>query len=162
MQHCVRWNGMKVPQKYLYTCFIQKSSYMQLQVLKMSRTPLIFEENVTKIKVFWTILTKLTISWIINEICDNMLIVLYGWTHNAAEIPKMYNIIGIWWIDQKLLIVKHIATLRDMKNDRQGDERYMTKVIYQPRGVDYWYLIIVETTKNWLLPKFICKYLENE
>ena len=91
--------------------------------------------------VFRTILTKLTLSWIINEIYVNILIFVYGWTHNAPRIPKMYNITGIWWIRQKLLTVKPIATLRqvkwnymklyEMKNDRRGDERYMTKVIYQ-------------------------------
>ena len=48
----------------------------------------------------------------------------------------MYNIIGIWWKDQKLLTVKPIATLRypkwnEMKNDSRQDERYMTEVIYQ-------------------------------
>ena len=58
--------------------------------------------------VYWTILMKLTISWI-NEICVNILIFVHGWMHNA---PKKYNIIGIWSIDQKLLIVKPIATLR--------------------------------------------------
>ena len=62
--------------------------------------------------VFWTILTKLTLSWIINEIYVNILIFVYGWTHNAPRIPKMYNIIGIWSTDQKLLTAKPIATLR--------------------------------------------------
>ena len=116
---------------------------MQLQVLKMSRTPLIIEENVKKMTFFWTILTKLTFSWIINEIYVNILIFVYGWMHNAPRIPKMYNIIGIWSTDQKLLTVKPIATLREMKwwwwwwwwwwslNDSRGNERYMTKVIYQ-------------------------------
>ena len=85
---------------------------MQLQVLKMSRTPLIIEENVKKRAVFWTILTKLTFSWIINEIYVNILIFVYGCTHNTPRIPKIYNIIGIWSTDQKLLTVKPIATLR--------------------------------------------------
>ena len=99
--------------------------------------------------VFWTILTKLTISWIINEIYVNMLIFVYGWTHNAPRIPKMYNITGIWWIGQKLLTVKPIATLRQVKwnymklyeiiwnekNDLRGDERYMSKVIYQQEAL---------------------------
>ena len=80
----------------------------------------------------------LTLSWIMNEIYVNILIFVYGWTHNAPRIPKIYNIIGIWSTDQKLLTFKPIATLRDTmklnemkKNDGRGDERYMTKVIYQ-------------------------------
>ena len=90
--------------------------------------------------VFWTILTKLTFSWIINEIYVNILIFVHCCTHNAPRIPKIYNIIGIWSTDQKLLTVKPIATLRSTtklnemkwkKNGRRGDERYMTKVIYQ-------------------------------
>ena len=62
--------------------------------------------------VFWTILTKLTFSFIINDIYVNILIFVYGCTYNAPRIPKIYNIIGIWWTDQKLLTVKPIATLR--------------------------------------------------
>ena len=62
--------------------------------------------------VFWTVLTKLTFSWIINEIYVNLLIFVYRCTHNAPRIPKIYNIIGIWSTDQKLLTVKPIATLR--------------------------------------------------
>ena len=54
----------------------------------------------------------LTISWIINEIYLNILIFVHSWTHNAPRIPKIYNIIGIWSTDQKLLTVKPIATLR--------------------------------------------------
>ena len=131
--------------------------------------------------VFLTILTTLTLSWIINEIYVNILIFWYGWTDNAPRITKMYNIIGIWWTDQKLFTVKPIATLEETmkwnemkwkkrqqgrwkiydeshismiwktaegetkdiwrksyinemkkkKNDSRGDERYMTKVIYQ-------------------------------
>ena len=89
---------------------------------------------------FWTISTKLTFSLIINEIYVNILIFVYGWTYNATRIPKIYNIIGIWSTDQKLLTVKPIAILRDVKwnemkwnekNDSRGNERYMTKVIYQ-------------------------------
>ena len=60
--------------------------------------------------VFLTILTMLTLSWLINEIYINILIFVHGWTHNAPRIPKMYNIIGIWWIDQKLLTVKPQTT----------------------------------------------------
>ena len=88
--------------------------------------------------VFLTILTMLTFSWIINEVYVNILIFVYGWTHNAPRIPKIYNIIGIWWTDQKLLTVRPIATLRQVmkwKNDRRGDERYMTKVIYQQEAL---------------------------
>ena len=62
--------------------------------------------------VFWTILTTLTFSWIINEIYVNILIFVYGWTHNAPRIPKIYNITGIWWKHKQLLIVKPIAILR--------------------------------------------------
>ena len=62
--------------------------------------------------VFWTILTKLIISWIINEIDINILIIVYGWMHNAQRIPKIYNIVRIWWKEKKLLIVKPIAVLR--------------------------------------------------
>ena len=64
--------------------------------------------------VFLTILTMLTLSWIINEIYVNILKFIYGWTHNAPRIPKMYNITGIWSTDQKLLTVKPIATLREV------------------------------------------------
>jgi len=92
---------------------------MQLQVLKMSRTPLICEENVKKMTVFLTILTMLTLSWIINEIYINILIFVHGWTHNAPRIPKMYNIIGIWWIDQKLLAVKKMNISRNMKKRKK-------------------------------------------
>ena len=77
----------------------------------------------------------LTLSWIINEIYVNILIFVYGWTHNSLRIPKIYNTNGIWSTDQKLLTVKPIATLRQMKlwwlNDSRGNERYMTIVIYQ-------------------------------
>ena len=61
---------------------------------------------------FWTILTKLTLSWIINDIYVNILIFVYGWMHNAPRIPQIYNIIGIWSTDKKLLTVRPIATLR--------------------------------------------------
>ena len=115
--------------------------------------------------VFWTVLTKLTFSWIINEIYVNILIFVYGWTHNAPRIPKIYNIIGIWSTDQKLLTVKPIATLRytttTMKNDGRGDERYMTKVIYQKNLHSYlvvlscllfdkiWYDMTLSTIISW-------------
>ena len=65
-------------------------------------------------RVFLTILMMLTLSWIINEIYVNILIFLYGWADNAPRIPKIYNIIGIWWTDQKLLTVRPIATLPDI------------------------------------------------
>ena len=73
--------------------------------------------------VFWTILTKLTFSWIINEIYVNILIFVYGWTHNAPRIPKIYNITAIWSADKKLLTVKPIAVLRQVmkwKKRRKG------------------------------------------
>ena len=93
---------------------------MQLQVLKMNRTPLIWEENVKN----GCFLTMMTLSWIINEIYINILIFVYGWTHNAPMIPKIYNIIGIWSTHQKLLTVKHIATLPYMKwKKRQPGKR---------------------------------------
>ena len=104
---------------------------MHLQVLNMSRTPLICEENVKKMTVFLTILKMLILSWIINEIYINILIFVHGWTHNAPRIPKMYNITGIWWTGQTLLTAKPIATLRypkwnEMKQEALRRSRYMT------------------------------------
>ena len=89
--------------------------------------------------VFWTILTKLTFSWIINEIYVNILIFLYGWTHDAPRIPKIYNIIGIWSTHQKLLTVKPIATLRStMKMKWNENEMKMKWKTADGKTKDIW------------------------
>ena len=69
----------------------------------------------------------------------------YRWTPNAQRIPKMYNIMGIWPIDQELLSWKPIATL--VWNENWWFEIYTRSV---------------ETLKNIWLPDFELKYLENE
>ena len=69
----------------------------------------------------------------------------YRWTPNAQRIPKMYNIMAIWPIDQELLSWKPIATL--VWNENWWFEIYTRSV---------------ETLKNIWLPDFELKYLENE
>ena len=61
------------------------------------------------------LLKLLSLSWIINEIWDNIFIFLYNWMDNAPRIPKMYNFIGTWWIHPKILTVKPVATLGEVK-----------------------------------------------
>ena len=101
-------------------------------------------KKIWKNECFWTILTMLTFSWIINEICVNILIFLYSWTDNTPMILKMYNIIGIWWTDQKLLTVKPIATLRDMKWNKK---RRGAQDIWLPDWLTDW---LTDRLTDWL------------
>ena len=104
--------------------------------------------------VFWTILTKLTFSWIINEIYVNILIFVYGCTHNAPRIPKIYNIIGIWWTDQKLLSVKPIATLR-YTTMKWNKKRWGAQDIWRPDWLTEW-------MTEWQSTKDVVTFLNNE
>ena len=61
------------------------------------------------------LLKILSLSLIINNMCVNILLFLYSWTDNTPRIPKMYNFICIWWIHPKLLTVKPITTLCEVK-----------------------------------------------
>ena len=105
--------------------------------------------------VFWTILTKLTFSWIINEIYVNILIFVYGCTHNAPRIPKIYNIIGIWSTDQKLLTVKPIATLRYTTTMKWNKKRWGAQDIWRPDWLTEW-------MTEWQSTKDVVTFLNNE
>ena len=104
----------------------------------------------------------LTLSWIINEIYVNILKFIYGWTHNAPRIPNMYNITGIWSTDQKLLTVKPIATLREvklneiMKKTTEGEMKDIWRKSYinkKRRGAqDIW---LTDWLTDWLTHKLL-------
>ena len=104
--------------------------------------------------VFWTILTKLTFSWIINEIYVNILIFVHSCTHNAPRIPKIYNIIGIWSTDQKLLTVKPIATLR-YTTMKKNKKRWGAQDIWPPDWLTEW-------MTEWQATKDVVTFLNNE
>ena len=107
--------------------------------------------------VFWAILTKLTFSWIINEIYVNILIFVYGWTHNAPRIPKIYNIVGIWSTGQKLLTVKPIATLRYTTTTtmKWNKKRWGAQDIWRPDWLTEW-------MTEWQSTKDVVTFLNNE
>ena len=101
----------------------------------------------------------LTLSSIINEVYVNILIFVYGWTHNAPRIPKIYNITGIWSTDQKLLTVKPIATLRYMKwNEMIWNEmkqEALRRSIYMTTWLTDW-------LTDWQAAKDVVTFLNNE
>ena len=123
--------------------------------------------------VFSTILTKLTFSWIINEIYVNILIFVHGWTQNAPRIPKIYNINGIWSTDQKLLTVKPIATLRSTMKMKMkwktadgktkdiwrksyiNKKRWGAQDIWPPDWLTHW-------LNEWQATKDVVAFLNNE
>ena len=88
---------------------------MQLQVLKMSRTPLKFEENVKKQSIFWRFSTTPGFRACDVTHYEIFQIFLFSWTHNAPRIPKMYNIMGLWLKLEELLACKVISILHYKK-----------------------------------------------
>ena len=103
---------------------------MQLQVDSCRQTCLIIQESTKKRSIFyhfWRFWP--TPGFRAYDVTYHNIwkIFLFGWTPNSLRIPKMYNIMGIWPIYQKLLSVKAIATLRDTKwNETKRNEKRRT------------------------------------
>ena len=88
---------------------------MQLQVDISRQTCLIIQKSVKKVVFFsgfWRFSTTPEFwPYDVTHYKKNIYF-WFGWTQNRPRIPKMYNIMGIWPIDQELLSCKPIATLR--------------------------------------------------
>ena len=113
---------------------------MQLQVDISRQTCLIIQKSVKKVvffSVFWRFSTTPEF-WPYDVTHYKKYIYFWlGWTQNRPRIPKMYNIMGIWPIDQELLSCKPIATLRWWNEKRQSGRRK-----------DIWFYQIFKNEKN--------------
>ena len=106
---------------------------MQLQVDISRQTCLIIQKSVKKVVFFsgfWRFSTTPEFSPYDVTHYKKYIYFWFGWSQNRTRILKMYNIMGIWPIDQELLSCKPIATLRWNEMKQEAWRR--------PRISDHW------------------------